>query len=52
VNRAPVLSKLSCKILAWTVELSNGAERQLRKIDPATAKRLGLYLRKPANHAC
>jgi acyl-CoA dehydrogenase len=28
---------LSCKTLAWTVELSSGAERQLRKLDPATA---------------
>ena len=33
MNRAPVLSKLSCKTLAWTVELSSGAERQLGKLD-------------------
>lgn len=32
--------------MAWTVELSSGAERQLRRLDPATAKRLGLYLQK------
>jgi mRNA interferase RelE/StbE len=31
--------------LGWTVELSSGAERQLRKLDPGTAKRLGSYLR-------
>ncbi len=46
MNRAPDLSTPSCKTLAWTVELSSGAERQLRKLDPATARRLGLYLRK------
>jgi mRNA interferase RelE/StbE len=31
--------------LGWTVELSSGAERQLRKLDPDTARRLGNYLR-------
>ena len=31
--------------MGWTVELSSGAERQLRKLDPGTAKRLGSYLR-------
>ena len=46
MNRAPGLLTLSCKILAWTVELSSGAERQLRKLDPATARRLGMYLRR------
>ena len=46
MTRAPVLSTLLCKTLAWTVEFSSGAERQLRKLDSATARRLGLYLRK------
>ena len=31
--------------MGWTVELSSGAERQLRKLDLDTAKRLGNYLR-------
>ncbi len=31
--------------MAWKVELSSGAERQLRKLDPGTARRLGTYLR-------
>ncbi|MFZ9621737.1 MAG: type II toxin-antitoxin system RelE family toxin [Prochlorococcaceae cyanobacterium] len=31
--------------MGWTVELSSGAERQLRKLDPDTARRLGNYLR-------
>lgn len=31
--------------MGWTVELSSSAERQLRKLDPDTAKRLGNYLR-------
>ncbi len=32
--------------MAWTVELSSGAERQLRKLDGATAKRLATYLQR------
>jgi hypothetical protein len=32
--------------LAWTVEFSTGAERQLLKLVPDTARRLALYLRK------
>lgn len=31
--------------MGWTVELSSGAERQLRKLDPDTARRLGSHLR-------
>ena len=31
--------------MGWTVELSSGAEQQLRKLDPGTARRLGTYLR-------
>ncbi len=31
--------------LGWTIELSSGAERQLRKLDRSTAKRLVTYLR-------
>lgn len=29
----------------WTIEISSGAERQLRKLDRATARRLVAYLR-------
>lgn len=32
--------------MAWTVEISSGAERQLRKLDPATARRLTVYLKR------
>jgi len=32
--------------LAWTVEFSSGAERQLGRLDPTTARRLGGYLRR------
>ena len=32
--------------MAWTVEFSSGAERQLRKLDQDSARHLGLYLRK------
>ena len=32
--------------MAWTVEFSTGAERQLLKLVPDTARRLALYLRK------
>ena len=37
--------------MGWTIELSSGAERQLRKLDPSTAKRLVAYLRKLATDA-
>jgi mRNA interferase RelE/StbE len=32
--------------LAWTVKLSSGAERQLRKLDLSTAKRLATFLQR------
>ena len=32
--------------MAWTIEFSSGAERQLRKLDPAAVRRLALYLRR------
>jgi mRNA interferase RelE/StbE len=32
--------------LAWTIEVSSGAERQLRKLDRATSKRLVDYLKR------
>ena len=32
--------------MAWTVELSGGAERQLRKLDRSTAKRLATFLQR------
>jgi len=30
--------------LVWTIEISSAAERQLRKLDKTTAKRLAAYL--------
>ena len=30
--------------MAWTIEISSAAERQLRKLDKTTAKRLASYL--------
>ena len=32
--------------MAWTVEFSSAAERQLRGLDPSTARRLGSYLKR------
>lgn len=44
MNPPPVLLLPLALILGWTIELSSGAERQLRKLDRSTAKRLVVYL--------